>query len=289
MWGILLILTRYSLSFNEFNGQFYIFPLIMICFYVIFLFWPFHCFYHEFRMAIILTFLKNLFPVGKSGVRFRDFMFGDILTSLTRPFATLTLSFCLFMCESCKTYNERAHCDRNSLIAFILMLSPFIIRFFQCLNRYYYTKMAWPHIANAVKYIGGITNVTISWLYGIKKVNTLVFITIALTATLYMLFWDIYMDWNLARFPSKNFFLRDNITYPKYMYYWAIVINTFLRFTWTTSLFYMPIDDESKNFLLSICEVYRRTQWTLFRVENENANNPEKYRTVLDIPELPLD
>jgi hypothetical protein len=35
--------------------------------------------------------------------------------------------------------------------------------------------------------------------------------------------------------------------------------------------------------------VYRRTQWTLFRVENENANNPEKYRTVLDIPELPLD
>jgi hypothetical protein len=289
MWGILLVLTRYALSFDEFGGKFFVFPLIVICFYVIFFFWPFHMFYHEFRKSIILTMLKNLFPVGKAGVRFRDFMFGDILTSLTRPFATLTLSFCLFMCEHCRTLNERRKCNRNGELAYVLMLTPFVIRFFQCLNRYYYTKMAWPHIANAVKYIGGMANVTISWLYTIQAVSTTTFVTVALIATSYMLFWDIYMDWNLARFPSKNFFLRDKLTYPKWMYYGAIVINAMLRFTWTTNLFYLPMDEEAKNFLLSILEVYRRTQWSLFRVENENTNNPEKYRTVLDIPELPLD
>lgn len=97
------------------------------------------------------------------------------------------------------------------------------------------------------------------------------------------------MDWNLARLKSHNFFLRAKITYPKWMYYSAIIINSFLRFTWLTSFVTLPIGDESKVFILSILEVYRRTQWTLFRVENENTNNPEKYRTILDIPELPLD
>jgi hypothetical protein len=289
LWGILLILTKYSLSFNPLQGSFFVFPLIVICTYVLFLFWPFHCFYNQFRKSIILTFLKNLLPVGKTGVRFRDFMFGDILTSLTRPFATLTLAFCLFKCGPCRSYNERNTCDRNSILAFIFMLAPFVIRFFQCINRYYYTKMAWPHIANAIKYCGGISNVTISWLYSIKIVDTNVFISVGLGATAYLIYWDIYMDWNLARFPSKNFGLRDRLTYPKWMYYGAIVSNIFLRFTWTTSLFSVPVDDELKNFILSILEVYRRTQWSLFRVENENTNNPEKYRNVLDIPELPLD
>lgn len=40
-----------------------------------------------------------------------------------------------------------------------------------------------------------------------------------------------------------------------------------------------------KNFVLSILEVYRRSQWSLFRVENENANNPEQYRAILEIPD----
>jgi hypothetical protein len=41
--------------------------------------------------------------------------------------------------------------------------------------------------------------------------------------------------------------------------------------------------------LLSLAEVYRRTQWSLFRVENENVNNFEKYRVIMEIPKLPLE
>lgn len=37
---------------------------------------------------------------------------------------------------------------------------------------------------------------------------------------------------------------------------------------------------------LSLAEAYRRAQWSLFRVENENVNNFEKYRVVLEIPKL---
>ena len=43
------------------------------------------------------------------------------------------------------------------------------------------------------------------------------------------------------------------------------------------------------SFMLSILEAYRRIQWSMFRIENENTNNPEKYRAILDIPELPLE
>jgi hypothetical protein len=33
-------------------------------------------------------------------------------------------------------------------------------------------------------------------------------------------------------------------------------------------------------------EAFRRSQWSLFRVENENVNNLEKYRNILEIPKL---
>lgn len=127
--------------------------------------WPFHIFYFSLREAIVRLVIRNFLPFGKNGVRFRDFMFGDVLTSLTRPLATFTLTFCLFACEKCRDLNIRGECNRNNVSALVLMLIPFIIRFFQCLNRYKYTKMAWPHLGNALKYIGGISNQLCSWLF----------------------------------------------------------------------------------------------------------------------------
>ena len=254
--------------------------------------WPFHCFYYRFRKSVMITLIRNIFPVGKGGVRFRDFMFGDVLTSLTRPFASMCISFCLFFCQECRESNIRSNCNRNSITALCFILAPFIIRFFQCLNRYYYTKAAWPHLANALKYCGGLTYNTIAWLFAVYKDEYFVYFVVSgVVANCYMLFWDIYMDWNLARSFKKNFFLRDKIIYPRWMYYSAIVINTMLRFTWITSIPSLnpPISDETKVFFLSVLEIYRRIQWSLFRIENENTNNPEKYRTILDIPQLPFE
>ena len=44
---------------------------------------------------------------------------------------------------------------------------------------------------------------------------------------------------------------------------------------------------EAMFFLLALGEAYRRAQWSLFRVENENINNFEKYRAIMEIPKLP--
>ena len=39
--------------------------------------------------------------------------------------------------------------------------------------------------------------------------------------------------------------------------------------------------------MLSLLEIIRRIVWCIIRIENENTTNPEKYRTILTIPELP--
>lgn len=38
--------------------------------------------------------------------------------------------------------------------------------------------------------------------------------------------------------------------------------------------------------ILTVAEGFRRAQWALVRIENENINNFEKYRTILTIPTL---
>lgn len=36
----------------------------------------------------------------------------------------------------------------------------------------------------------------------------------------------------------------------------------------------------------AVGEAFRRAQWAVLRVENENINNYEKYRSILEIPEM---
>ena len=292
-WMICLVLTKLTLCFGFFSSQYSLFSLILNCSLILFLFFPFHCMYYSFRRGVIITLIRNFFPIGKNTVRFKDFLFGDILTSLNKPFASLILSYCLISCEKCGKNNIRINeCNRNTIPAFIVLFYPFVIRFTQCINRYYYTREAWPHLGNTLKYIGGLLNTIFSWLYAINKKKFFIYHIIAgIASQSYMLFWDIYVDWGLGNFKSKNFFLRNKIVYPKYMYYFAIVVDMILRFSWISNFFKWPfnLDDEWKNFILAILEAYRRIQWCVFRIENENTNNPEKYRTILAIPELPVD
>ncbi len=292
IWMICLVLSKLTLCFNFFQSEYSLFSLILNCLLILFLFLPFHCMYYSFRRGVIQTLIRNFFPIGKNTVRFKDFVFGDILTSLNKPFASLILSYCLLACDECRKENKRIkECNRNTISALIVLFYPFLIRFTQCINRYYYTKEAWPHLGNTLKYIGGLANAIFGWLYGNNKSFKFLHILIGCISQSYMLFWDIYVDWGLGSFTSKNFFLRDKIVYPKFMYYSAILIDMILRFSWLSNFFnwYFVTQDEWKNFILAILEAYRRIQWCVFRIENENTNNPEKYRTILAIPELPVD
>ena len=292
VWMVSLVLSKMTLCFGLFGSQYALFSLVINIMIVTFLFFPFHCSYYEFRKGIIVTLIRNIFPIGKNSVRFRDFLFGDVLTSLNKPFASIVLSFCLLSCNDCREKNQRNNeCNRATYSCLFVLFAPFLIRFFQCINRYYYTKEAWPHLGNTLKYVGGLSNAIGAWAYSRYKNSTSLIIHLVAggVSQCYMLFWDIYMDWNLGRVTSKNFFLRDKIVYPKKMYFFAIITDAILRFSWTWNFFLDPKYDEWNNLAMAILEAYRRIQWCVFRIENENTNNPEKYRTILAIPELPMD
>ena len=123
-----------------------------------------------------------------------------------------------------------------------------------------------------------------------------IYIAIALCSTTYCLYWDYYMDWGLFRSKSKGKkYLRSKLMYPVPFYYYAMVSNFFLRFFWIlslipeTSLYEWEKEAEMIIIIQTFAEAFRRAQWSLIRVENENINNFEKYRTILMIPTLKED
>ena len=293
IWIICLILFKLTLSFNFFLNQYYLFSLILNCFIILFFFLPIHFMFYSFRKGLIKTLINNFFPIGKNSVRFKDFLLGEILTSLNKPFISLFLSYCLLKCKKCRNENIRIkECNRLTISSLIILFLPFLIRFLQSLNRFFYTRNAWPHLGTAIKAFSGILNSIFSWIYNnYGNKFKYYYICTAIFSQSYMFLWDVYIDWGIGRFFSKNFLLRDNITFSKFSYYYAIFCDIVLRFNWIVDFLNLSfnIDDEWKNFIFAILEAYRRIQWCTFRIENENINNPEQYRTIMNIPELPID
>ena len=292
VWIFLFIMMKLALKFRLFGGEYTLFPLIMNTILVVMLFLPFHILYLSFRKGILKILIRNFFPFGNNAVRFKDFVFGDILTSLSDPFKNLLLGYCLMSCRECYLNNTRGSCNKNTIPCLIISVYPQFIRWTQCINKLYYTRLLWPHFGNFIKYSFGMANGLIGFFYDRKKVSLRLYFRIFIGAmsTCYNFFWDIYLDWGCGRKNDKHFLLREKITYPQILYYIAIVYDIIVRTTWTWNFIHIKDSlSEWKNILTCTLEVIRRALWVLIRVENENLSNPEHYRTILAIPELPMD
>lgn len=118
------------------------------------------------------------------------------------------------------------------------------------------------------------------------------FIVLNLISTFYSYSWDIYMDWGLFRSNERGKrCLREKLLYPVWFYYFAMGSNLLMRFIWVLPLFneaypQWMIDSQLVVFFMSVVEGLRKTQWALIRIENENVNNFERYRNILQIPDL---
>ena len=125
------------------------------------------------------------------------------------------------------------------------------------------------------------------WIYlGIKTIN----------AT-YSYAWDVLMDWGLFRQNTAGHpyrFLRDKINYRPWFYFFSIFTDGVLRYWWILPLFNFMYGEKGNLYhdlklMLGInilLEAYRRAQWALIRVENEQNNNFEQYRTIPIIPPI---
>lgn len=103
----------------------------------------------------------------------------------------------------------------------------------------------------------------------------------------YVLIWDFLIDWNLFNLKSKNFLLRDEISFKKWAYYLCMIANTVLRLLWVFSIIKMTLEKESWVFIVSFLEIVREVIWVILKVDNESYHNIEGHRDYLHVPSLP--
>ena len=292
LWMFCFVMMKLCLKFGLFGGEYTLFPLLINLSLVVLLLLPFQTIYFNCRKGLIKVIVGCLFPIGKNTVRFKHFIFGDVLITLADPFKNLILGYCLMVCSECYLFNTRGPCNRESIPCWIISVYPQFIRFSQCVNKFYYSRLLWPHFGNVVKYFIRIINTSMGFFYERNKGKIRFYFRIFIGAisTSYNVFWDIYLDWGCGRKNNKHFFLREKITFPQILYYIAIFYNVVIRSSWTWS--FIPIPSylsEWKTLLIHTLDIIRRGVWGLIRIENENLNNPEHYRSFLTIPDLPME
>jgi hypothetical protein len=204
------------------------FCLILVISFALICFLPVHCFYARARWALAQT-LGNILISPFGLVRFRHFFLADVITSMVTPLQDVGLIICFFEKDNWKLPTDDA-CKFTYNYAHIISFFPYWFRFMQCFNKYHETKLK-VHLINAGKYFSCILiQVSAFWQSSLGQ-----FLAVKLAATTYCFVWDLYMDWGLFRnldSKSPNFLLRNKIMFPRWFYFYAIVVNLALRYLW---------------------------------------------------------
>jgi hypothetical protein len=288
IWFLILIGYRVSINYfyEDMKDRFYIFSAMILIVLFLFVFWPFENLLHKLRIATMISFVKIFFPIGRNGVKFRDFLLIDIITSFSLALGNLTIAFCLLYCTECKQTNTQKECHGN--IAFpILAGLPYLLRFNQCINKLHYTSNK-NHLIDAIKYLSLMGEILTNYFYYLEIMPRDIYIAVAIFVAAFASGMDLRIDFNVLHIHSKNFMLRDKLMYPKWFYYFAIVTNLILRFIWCLNLVVLGIKRDYMLLTANMLELLRRFQWILLRVENENLYNIMSYRSFLPVPTLPL-
>lgn len=268
------------------------YPPIFLVFTVIILFLPFNFFHQEARKWLYVVFwrvsLSGFYPV-----EFRDLIMGDICCSLTYSISNAAFFFCLYATHWSGLLpgsTSGSHCgsSHSRWMGFLSAL-PGIWRFLQCGRRYLDSGDAFPHLANMAKYTMLILYNAFLSAYRIDLSSNefrSLFILFASLNTIYSSFWDLFMDWSLMDWGSKNFMLRDELAFKHtWIYYIAVVVDPLLRCNWIFYAIYAnEVQQSAKvSFFVALSELVRRFIWVFFRVENEHCSNVQRFRASRDI------
>ena len=209
-----------------------------------------------------------------------------------------------FMVSEDKLKEDKSHMWQHSLwykniLIPLICLFPLWIRFNQCLRRYLDTGIRGPNLLNAFKYAMSQT-VTLFGafhplylMYSRDDSNAIslfqvFWMALFVASSLYSFTWDVIMDWGLGQ--PKFAFLGPRLMYPhRLSYYLVIAADLVLRFMWVLTL--VPPQSgaqfEIPQYLTAVSmalELFRRTLWGFFRLENEHRNNTGHYRRVSFVP-----
>eukprot|EP01134_Creolimax_fragrantissima_P001469 CFRG1469T1 len=274
-----------------------LYPLAVVLSLVIFIIWPLkskswptrHWLSHRLFYIILAPFTQ---------LGFSESFVADYLTSFVKPLFDIEYTFCYYFRGDWWREDSTFCLGSNKSIALpILSALPLFWRLMQQFKRYHTTKLAWPHLANALKYMIALVLVILSSLHenwtksaSYWSPERVAWFVAMIVSTLYAYTWDICMDWGLVKWRKGRPTFRLNWTYgPEWMTIVPAILNLVGRFVWALSLnsTFNPFDTLSPQFvtlILSLIEIVRRSQWAIMRLENEHVNNYGKYRAVAEIP-----
>jgi hypothetical protein len=244
-------------------------------------------------------------------VTFRDGFIGDILTSSVRPLQDIafTISYLLFglrgwwsqsYLEDGGSFVDQADAnvpemERSWLLHTVIlpscMVSPLWWRFLQNMRQCHDARQRWPYLGNALKYFLA-AQVAMFGVFHPNSQQSYVWLASFVVATLYQVWWDVFMDWGLLVRKHNSgstgiggaWQLRSERLYSKQWVYWTIAwVNLVLRFCWTLSFlpprYLNAAGVLTENFsgdlnivlgsVIATAEIIRRMLWGLLRFEWE--------------------
>lgn len=212
------------------------------------LFIPFDVLFYNSRLYLIGVFARIILQ-PLSTVRFRHFYFADVAQSFSFSIQQVLCAFKI---------------DNGYILVLVSSIFP-VIRIMQCLKRYTTSKLAFPHIANCLKFSLSIL-FTLS-KFAVSKNDDFFgfFVLFGIASTVASLLWDIFVDWAI---------LRSRRVFPRIIYHAIVGYDIVARFIWA----FKVIQKTEQPVLESIVEIIRRFLWTLLRVEVEHLNNCDEFK-----------
>ncbi|RWV94789.1 hypothetical protein GW17_00042639 [Ensete ventricosum] len=276
-------------------------PVILYVAILMVLIFPFEIFYLSSRYYLLRTVWRIILPVQMQAITFSDFFLADIMTSMSKVFSDLERSVCRMFNRQVATiawFEADSVCGSHSVVIPVVLVFPYVCRFFQCLRQYKDTKER-TCLFNALKYSTAVPVIFLSALkYHVLPVSWTNFyhplwLISSVINSLYSFYWDVTRDWDLSVFSRifklKNPHICTNLFYGRiWVYYWVIGSNLILRCTWTYKLSAHLRHNHLTVFTITALEIMRRFQWIFFRVENEwNKMMMSKPSLELSINEIP--
>ncbi|CAK4186155.1 unnamed protein product, partial [Aphanomyces euteiches] len=212
------------------------------------------------RIALVLRdiVLPPIFPVSY----FHTFA-ANYMTSATKMNQDIAWSVCYFSTGEFLDESTSTDICANNLyltrVAVPLITTlPLWWRFVQSLRRVYDMKSWFPGVLNALKYafslLVSLFGILHSFYSPVQPSNTIqiVWIVLFVMSSLYNWLWDVIMDWGLGR-PQYNFLGDWHMYSRRWIYYFAIVADLILIFSWSLALI-PPMDNDAFTFMgLLLC------------------------------------
>jgi hypothetical protein len=222
-------------------------------------------------------------------VRFVEFFVADWGTSLPQPCADLVFTVCFYTAGAKYAFGDGAWHSCSDVAAtwnYPVTAIPFIWRACQTLKMFLRTKNR-AHLVNHGKYQSFLLRFAFDWMCAVFGHNdTTRFFSefFRFAAELYAFVWDVLMDWGFIRGRQRERMFKNG-----WVYVAATIFDLFAH------VFYLPADwivpYMSADWMVTfqaLLEIFRRAIWSIFRIENENVNNLETYRSIDLVPEVTL-